>query len=77
MPSRVLLTSDVYMADLCMAEGLEYFYLDRPYIMEVTSCTPPAFRRLLFNLAVVFGFIQCNGITIFGSMGERATTWRN
>jgi hypothetical protein len=67
----VLLTSDVYMADLCMAEGLEYFYLDRPYIMEVTSCTPPAFRRLLFNLAVVFGFIQCNGITIFGEYGGK------
>lgn len=67
----VLLTSDIYMADLCTAEGLEYFYLDRPYNAEVTSCMPPAFRRLLFNLAVVFGFIQCDGITIFGEYGGK------
>ncbi|NLZ30700.1 MAG: hypothetical protein GX885_08180 [Methanomicrobiales archaeon] len=67
----VLLTSDIYMADLCTAEGLEYFYLDRPYNAEVTSCMPPAFRRLLFNLAVVFGFIQCNGIAIFGEYGGK------
>ena len=67
----VLLTSDIYMADLCTAEGLEYFYLDRPYNAEVTSCMPPAFRKLLFNLAVVFGFIQCDGITIFGEYGGK------
>ncbi len=68
----VLLTADIYMADLCMAEGLEYFYFDRPYTMEVTSCTPAELRRLLFNLAVVFGFIQCNGITIFGEYGGKS-----
>ena len=67
----VLLTADIYMADLCMAEGLEYFYFDRPYGMETTSCTPPAFRRLLFNLAAVFGFIRCNGIMVFGEYGGK------
>ncbi|HOI14008.1 MAG TPA: hypothetical protein PLG75_09125 [Methanoculleus sp.] len=67
----VLLTADIYMADLCMAEGLEYFYFDRPYLLEATTCTAPAFRRLLFNLAVVFGFIGCNGTTIFGEYGGK------
>ncbi|MDV2482544.1 hypothetical protein F8E02_11140 [Methanoculleus sp. Wushi-C6] len=67
----VLLTADIYMADLCMAEGVEYFYFDRPYRQEATTCTAPAFRRLLFNLAAVFGFIQCNGAVIFGEYGGK------
>ncbi len=67
----VLLTADIYMADLCMTEGLEYFYFDRPYMLEATTCTAPAFRRLLFNLAAVFGFIGCNGTTIFGEYGGK------
>lgn len=67
----VLLTADIYMADLCMTEGLEYFYFDRPYRLEATTCTAPAFRRLLFNLAVVFGFIGCSGTTIFGEYGGK------
>ncbi|MDD3856774.1 MAG: hypothetical protein PHP43_01845 [Methanoculleus sp.] len=67
----VLLTADTYMADLCMAEGLEYFYFDRPYRLETTACTAPAFRRLLFNLATVFGFVNCNEIAIFGEYGGK------
>jgi hypothetical protein len=67
----VLLTADIYMADLCIAEGLEYFYFDRPYRLEATICTAPAFRRLLFNLAAVFGFIGCNGFTLFGEYGGK------
>ena len=67
----VLLTSDVYMTDLCTAEGLEHFYLDRPYNVDVTLSTPSKFLRLLFNLAVVFGFIQCDDITIFGEYGGK------
>jgi len=67
----VLLTADIYMADLCMAEGLEYFYFDRPYRLEATTCTAPAFRRLLFSLAAVFGFIGCNGSTLFGEYGGK------
>ncbi len=67
----VLLTADIYMADLCMAEGLEYFYFDRPYRQEATTCTAPAFRRLLFDLAAVFGFVGCNGFTIFGEYGGK------
>ncbi|MCK8519785.1 PIN domain-containing protein [Methanoculleus sp. 7T] len=67
----VLLTADIYMADLCVAEGLEYFYFDRPYTMEATACTAPAFRRLLFNLAAVFGFIRCNGVAVFGEYGGK------
>ncbi|KDE55517.1 hypothetical protein [Methanoculleus sp. MH98A] len=67
----VLLTADIYMADLCMAEGLEYFYFDRPYRLEATACTAQAFRRLLFNIAAVFGFVDCNGITIFGEYGGK------
>jgi len=69
----VLLTADIYMADLCMAEGLEYFYFDRPYLLAATTCTAPAFRRLLFNLAAVFGFIGCNGTTIFGEYGGKGS----
>ena len=67
----VLLTADIYMADLCMAEGLEYFYFDRPYRLEATTCTAPEFRRLLFNLAAVFGFIRSNGATLFGEYGGK------
>jgi hypothetical protein len=67
----VLLTADIYMADLCMAEGVEYFYFDRPYLLEATTCTAPAFRRLLFNLAAVFGFVTCNGAAIFGEYGGK------
>ncbi len=67
----VLLTADIYMADLCMAEGIEYFYFDRPYMLEATTCTAPAFRRLLFNLAAVFGFIDCSGTAIFGEFGGK------
>ena len=67
----VLLTADTYMADLCMAEGLEYFYFDRPYRLEATACTAPAFRRLLFNLAAVFGFVNCSEIAIFGEYGGK------
>ena len=67
----VLLTADIYMADLCMAEGLEDFYFDRPYRLEATACTAPAFRRLLFNLAAVFGFVDCNRTTIFGEYGGK------
>jgi hypothetical protein len=67
----VLLTADSYMADLCVAEGLEYFYFDRPYQVMVAACTAPALRRLIFNLAVVFGFIRCNGITVFGEYGGK------
>ncbi|MDN7012824.1 hypothetical protein FGW20_07170 [Methanoculleus sp. FWC-SCC3] len=67
----VLLTADIYMADLCTAEGLEYFYFDRPYRLETTACTASSFRRLLFNLAAVFGFVDCNGTTIFGEYGGK------
>lgn len=67
----VLLTADIYMADLCMTEGLEYFYFDRPYRLETTTCTAPDFRRLLFNLAAVFGFVDCSGTTIFGEYGGK------
>ncbi|WP_292517746.1 hypothetical protein [Methanoculleus sp.] len=67
----VLLTADIYMADLCMAEGLEYFYFDRPYRLETTTCTAQGFRRLLFNLATVFGFIGCNGFAVFGEYGGK------
>ncbi|HQN90951.1 MAG TPA: hypothetical protein PK336_01615 [Methanoculleus sp.] len=68
----VLLTADIYMVDLCMTEGLEYFYFDRPYRLEATTCTATAFRRLLFNLAAVFGFVDCSGFTIFGEYGGKA-----
>jgi len=67
----VLLTADIYMVDLCMTEGLEYFYFDRPYRLEATTCTATAFRRLLFNLAAVFGFVDCSGFTIFGEYGGK------
>jgi hypothetical protein len=67
----VLLTADIYMADLCEAEGLEYFYFQRPHIIGATSCTASALRQLLFTLAAVFGFVSCNGHIVFGEYGGK------
>ncbi len=70
----VLLTADTYMADLCEAEGLEYFLFERPYSIEAASCTAGRFAHLLFNLAAVFGFIRCNGVDILGEYGGKGNT---
>jgi hypothetical protein len=67
----VLLTADAYMADLCEAEGLEYFFFERPYIFRATSSTAVALRRCIFNMAAVFGFIRCNDVVIFGEFGGK------
>jgi len=70
----VLLTADTYMADICDAEGLEYFLFERPYEIRVTSCRAGEFVRLLFNLAAVFGVVRCNDVHIFGEYGGKGSS---
>ncbi len=67
----VLLTADIYMADLCDAEGIEYFFFERPYAVERSFCSPGAFREFLFNLAATCGFIRCNDVYILGEYGGK------
>ncbi|MDN7024456.1 hypothetical protein FGU65_06060 [Methanoculleus sp. FWC-SCC1] len=67
----VLLTADIYMADLCDAEGIEYFFFERPYTAETAYCSAGAFREFLFTLAAAFGFIRCNGVDILGEYGGK------
>jgi hypothetical protein len=65
-PLPILLTADRNMATLCEAEGVEYFLFQVPYTFSEEHCTPFQMVRFLFNLAAVFGFIQCGSIYLFG-----------
>ncbi len=67
----VLLTADIYMADLCDAEGIEYFFFERPYAIGTSFCSPEGFREFLFSLAATCGFIRCNDIYILGEYGGK------
>jgi hypothetical protein len=62
----ILLTADKNVATLCEAEGVEYFLFMVPYTVTQERCTAPETIRLLYDLATVFGFIQCGGAYIFG-----------
>jgi len=68
----VLLTADTYMADLCRAEGVEYFLLDRPWQVTDRECGPDQLVRLLGMLSAVFGVITVNGTTIFSEYGGKS-----
>jgi hypothetical protein len=61
-----LLTADKNVATLCEAEGVEYFLFQVPYTIVNTHCTAPEAVRLLYDLATVFGFIQCGGQHVYG-----------
>ncbi len=69
----VLLTADDAMADLCNAEGLEYFKFDMPHIVEADFCTPDQLIELIFNLSVVLGFIQINSVVVFGEFRGKSS----
>jgi hypothetical protein len=62
----VLLTADKNVATLCEAEGVEYFLFQVPYTIMKDRCTAAEMVRLLFDLATVFGFIQCGGQYLYG-----------
>ncbi len=62
----VLLTADRQMADLCEAEGIEYFYFRIPHVTTADFCSPSSMLRLIYNLATVFGVIRLNSVVVFG-----------
>jgi hypothetical protein len=69
----VLLTADDSMADLCNAEGVEYFKFDMPHIIEGDYCTIDQLLGLIFNLSVVLGFIQVNSVIVFGEFRGKSS----
>ena len=69
----VLLTADDAMADLCNAEGLEYIKFDMPHIIDADYCTSKQLIGLIFNLAVVLGFIQVNSVVLFGEFRGKSS----
>ncbi len=69
----ILLTADDAMADLCNAEGLEYFKFDIPHIVEADFCTGKQLVGLIFNLAVVLGFIKINSVIVFGEFRGKSS----
>jgi hypothetical protein len=71
----ILITADDSMADLCNAEGLEYFKFDLPHVIDADYCTPKPLAGLIFNLAVVFGFIKINSVIIFGEFRGKSSNY--
>lgn len=69
----ILLTADQSMGDLCQIEGIEHFVLHVPFSMEGRRCTHAEMVALLFSLATVFGFVQCNQVLIFGEFGGKGS----
>ncbi len=62
----VILTADRQMADLCEAEGIEHFHFTLPHAVQADFCSSRSMRRLIYNLAMVFGVIRLNSVVIFG-----------
>lgn len=62
----IMLTADRNVSSLCQVNDLEYFLFEFPFGVAIRSCSPRSFAGLLFNLATVFGVIQCNSVYIFG-----------
>ena len=73
----VLLTADDAMADLCIAEGLEYFKFDIPHAVEAKKCNYKQMLNLIFNLAAVYGFIKVNNVVIFGEFRGKSSNKPN
>lgn len=75
----VLLTADAAMADLCDAEGIEYFLFRSPYHELPATAGADALFRLLAYLSVVFGVIDLGSVLIFseyGGKGNDSTAFR-
>jgi hypothetical protein len=62
----ILLTADKNVATLCEAEGVEYYLFQVPYVIGENYCTAAEMVRFLYNLATVFGFIQCGSLYVYG-----------
>ena len=62
----VMLTADRQMADLCEAEGIEHFHFTLPHAVQADFCSSRSMRRLIYNLAMVFGVVRLNSVVIFG-----------
>lgn len=62
----VLLTADRQMADICEAEGVEYFYFTIPHAVMADYCDNTSLINLIYSLASVFGVIRLNSVVIFG-----------
>ncbi|MHA1680655.1 MAG: hypothetical protein ACTSUE_06585 [Promethearchaeota archaeon] len=61
------LTADDTMQDCCELENLDHLRLIYPKGIKTVEASPDQLRYLIFNLAVLFGFIQIGGkFTIFG-----------
>jgi len=71
----ILITADDSMADLCNAEGLEYFKFDLPHLIDADYCTAKPLAGFIFNLAVVFGFIKINSVIIFGEFRGKSSNY--
>lgn len=67
----VLLTADTAMADLCDAEGVEYFLFRSPYHERPAGIAHDAFFRLIAYLAVVFGVIDLGSVLVFSEYGGK------
>lgn len=70
----VLLTADTAMADLCDAEGVEYFLFRSPYNERPAAASPDAFFRLIAYLAVVFGVIALGPVLVFSEYGGKGNS---
>lgn len=62
----VLLTADNQMADLCEAEGIEFFHFKVPHAVQADRCTHESMPKLIYSIAVIFGVIRLNSVVIFG-----------
>lgn len=67
----VLLTADTAMADLCDAEGVEYFLFRSPYRERPAAAGADALFRLIAYLSVVFGVIDLGSVLIFSEYGGK------
>ncbi|MBE8540165.1 PIN domain-containing protein [Geoglobus acetivorans] len=62
----VLLTADRQMADICEAEGIEYFHFTIPHAVDADYCSCRSLIGLIYSLASVFGVVRLNSVVVFG-----------
>ncbi|WP_290597365.1 MULTISPECIES: PIN domain-containing protein [unclassified Archaeoglobus] len=62
----VMLTADRQMADLCEAEGIEYFHFSIPHAVKADFCDHSGMIKLIYSLAMVFGVVRLNSVVVFG-----------
>ena len=60
----LILSADEKIADCCQIENTEYFIFDYPHQINVDQVSAHNFRNLIYNLAVIFGFIKLNSVII-------------